>query len=1147
MKIQSYSIATREGGLSMRTGKVFTRVLIIAVLAMFAASSVFAGTTGKIRGKVINKKTKEPIPGAPVQIEGTTMGALTGPDGEYMIINVPPKVYNLVSKLVGYIPMKIEKVEVSVDRTSVIDLSLEETTIVTDQVVTVVAQRDLLRLTETQNTRLLTAETIKNMPVTTVAELLAIQVGVVSRGGVIHMRGGRGNEITYMVDGVSIKDPLGGRGAVDEAMNISGNVVEDMQVIKGGFDAEYGNATAGIVNIQTKAGSDVTTGSLQYHTDDFGTDILNKNSYNYDRLEFNLSGREPFLSDKILPKLGINWFSDKLYYQIQGAADKSDGYANYKQYFTDVTNRDFKKRSIFGLFNLEDRMNNKYEAQVKVRWQATPKIKLVGMYRGSWSDFTTFQWNYRYTPKTAPVIHEQAGLYQLNLTHTIDKSTYYDLTISRVNRDYLEKPGDPNNPGEGLEPGDFLQFSKYEYIYDRNGNGKYDAAEPFINANGDTSWYWQTPFYTFGDAYLTTRDPLWPSVPQTADPEYRGVNGRYQGMKSTSTLPVQLLTDWNGNGAIDFFESEAFVDVNGDGKWNAGDFLLIDTNNNGVFDAERGQVTNVDVPEPYTDGDRSYGEPFTDVNLNRVYDAGIDIFLYAQDPAINMDLNRNSQYDGPTSPWTPGIPFQDLNGNGLFDMPNGRYDYGEPFLDANGNGKWDARDGFYDRGHQQWAFYQKRSASRYTGDFKITKQFSKEHEVKTGLTMELHTTEMGDLRYPNYPYDGIADGGPWPDRGVFRDFYKRKPTQGSVFLQDKMEYGGMVANLGLRFDFFIQSSDLKQKQSSDQVEGKSISGSENHFSPRVGFSYPISDKAKVFFNYGHFYQLPDLEYMYRRSTQASNAFGIIGNENLDFQKSVSYAFGVSYLLSKDYVLEASGFYKDEYGKINSVREGFGPNQRNVYQNSDYSRSRGFEFELRKNYGSYVSGTTSYTYSFAYGKSSSESSNYFDDFYSRAIPIQEFPLDWDVRHQLSINLDLSVPRNDHPKLFGLKLPDNWGTNVVWQFGTGYPFTPDRDYPGLRLMAGETPQTNSMRYPATSNVNVRLYKRFPFLGLDYTVNVWVNNLFDKQNVEFLYAATGRYDTNSKTSGSNWVYAGSDLSNNPLNLGSGRNIRIGVGMEF
>jgi outer membrane receptor protein involved in Fe transport len=1131
----------------MRTGKVFTRILIIAVLAMFAASSVFAGTTGKIRGKVINKKTKEAIPGAPVQIEGTTMGALSGPDGEYMIINVPPKVYNVVSKLVGYIPMTVEGVQVTADHTSIADLMLEETTIIIDKPQVVTAERDLLRLTETQNMRQLTAETIKNMPVTTVAELMAIQVGVVSRGGQLHMRGGRTNEITYMVDGVSIKDPLGGLGAVDQAMNISGNVVEDMQIIKGGFDAEYGNATAGIVNIQTKSGSDVTTGTMQYFTDDFGTQILNKNSFNYDRMEFNLSGREPLLADKILPKLGINWFADKLYYQVQGAADKTDGYVNYKQYFTNATNRDFKKRSILGLFNLEDRMSNAYEAQIKLRWQATPKIKLIAMYRGSWDDYTVFQWNYRYTPQTAPVVHEQAGLYQLSLTHTIDKSTYYDLTLSRVNRDRRQLPGDPDNPGEGLTPGDFLLYTKYEEYGDRDGNGKYDLAEPFINANGDTSWYWGgTPFYTFGDAYVSTNG-IWPPPSQEYSPEYRGVNNTYKGLTSASPLVDTILTDWNGNGAIDFFESEAYVDVNGDGKWNAGDYLRTDTNNNGVYDPERGAMTNVDNPEPYIDGDRSWGEPFSDVNLNGVYDQGIDIFIYAPDDAINMDLNRNSQYDGPNAPWSPGIPFKDLNGNGLFDERNGRYDYGEPFLDLNGNGKWDARDGFYDRGHQQWAYYENRSASNYTADFKITKQFSKEHEVKSGMNLTLHKTQMADLRYPNYPYDGIPDGGPWPDRGVFRDFYTRRPTQGALFLQDKMEYGGMIANIGLRFDFFIQSSELKQKESVDQATGKTIYGSENHFSPRVGFSYPISDKAKVFFNYGHFYQLPEMSYMYRRSTQASNAFGIIGNENLDFQKTVSYEFGVSYALSKDYVLMASGFYKDEYGKINSVREGFGPNQRNVYQNSDYSRSRGFELELEKKAGSYVSGRTNYQYAFAYGKSSSERSNYFDDYYSRAIPIQEFPLDWDVRHQLTINLDLRIPRNDHPKLFGLKLPDNWGTNVIWQFGSGFPFTPDKEYPGLRLMAGESPQTNSMRYPSTSNVDVRMYKRFPFLGLDYTVELWINNLFDKQNIEVIYPVTGRYDTNSKTSGSNWVFTGTDGANDPLNLGAGRNIRIGFGVEF
>ena len=618
-------------------------------------------------------------------------------------------------------------------------------------------------------------------------------------------------------------------------------------------------------------------------------------------------------------------------------------------------------------------------------------------------------------------------------------------------------------------------------------------------------------------------------------------------MGNSSNLIDSIITDWNGNGTIDFYESEPFVDVNGDGKWNMGDILIQDTNNNGKYDPERGPVTNIDSPEPYIDGDQKLGEPFIDVNHNGVYDAGIDIFTASPDPALNMDLNYNSKYDGPGDPWSPGLPFKDLNGNGLYDAPNQVYDYGEPFQDLNGNGKWDAKDGFYDRGHQQWAFYQDRSAARYTADFKITKQFSKEHEVKSGLALDLHTLKMADLRYPNYPYDGISDGGPWPDRGVFRDFYTRRPTQGSFFVQDKMEYGGMVANLGLRFDFFIQSADLKNYTSTDQAAGKSIIGSQNQFSPRVGFSYPISDKAKVYFNYGHFNQLPDLEFMYRRATQASNAFGIIGNENLDFQKTVSYAAGVTYSLSKDYVLDASGFYKDIYGIINSVREGFGPNQRNVYQNSDYARAKGFEIQLDKKYGNYVSGYGSYTYAFANGKSSNESSNYFDDFYSRAIPIQEFPLDWDVRHQLTLNLDLRVPRNDHPKLFGFKLPDNWGTNLIWKFGSGFPFTPDKDYPGLRLLPGESPQTNSMRLPSTSKVDIKFYKRFPFLGLDYQVDLWVRNLFNNKNIESVYGLTGRYNTNSKTTGSNWVYEGSDLANNPKNLGEGRNIRVGVSVEF
>ncbi len=1129
----------------MRMANLFRSGLVLMVIALFAAASVFAGSTGRVKGKITNKKTKEAVPFAVVQIDGTTMGAQADPNGEFLIINVPPGMYSITANLTGWTSVRTEQVEITVDATRTVDFAMEESIVETEAQI-VVAERDLLRVTETANLRQITAENIKNMPVATVADLLKAQVGVVERFGQIHIRGGRSNEVTYVVDGVAVKDPLGGRGAVDQAMNISNNVVEDLQIIKGGFDAEYGNATSGIINITTKAGSDVTKAEMEYFTDDFGTGILNKNSNNYDRGEFNLSGPDPILANRLLPKLGINWFADKVFYSFQAAAEKTDGYISYKDYFTPTTERSFKSRSILGLFELEDRMQNSYEAQVNVRYEASANIRLNLRFRGSWDNNTSFAWSHIYVPSYAPIVNEESATYSAQLTHQIDKSTYYVVTLSRYNRNYTEQPGDPDRPGEGKDPGDFIQSTQYEGYLDRNGNGVFDSPEPFINANGDTSWVWGGDFYTFGDAYATPGG-IWPLVSQEADREFRGVDSRHQGQRNSSTLVDTIFTDWNSNGVVDFYESEQFVDVNGDGKWNSGDLLISDTNRNGVYDRSRADITNIDLGEPYTDGDVILGEPFTDVNLNGVYDAGIDIFVMAVDPSVNQDLNRNSKYDGPKDAWLPGTPFRDLNGNGIYDPKNATFDSGEPFIDLNKNGQYDPRDGFYDYGSDQWSLYHDRSAVRYTADFKINKAFSKEHEVKTGVNLDIHEMDYAELQYPDFPYDGTPDGGGWPDRGVFRDFYQRSPITGAVFLQDRMEYGAMIANIGLRYDFFIQSAELKQNESPDQAQDKTVLGSQNRFSPRLGFSYPISDKAKVYFNYGHFNQLPDLNLMYQRATQSSSAFGIIGNENLDYQKTIQYEFGINYVLSSDYVLGLSGFYKDIFGIINSKREGTGPLQRNVYANSDYARTRGFEAELEKSYGNYVQGIFTYEYSFAYGKSSDESSNYFDNFYNRSIPIQEFPLNWDVRHQISLNIDFEIPRDDHPKLFGMTLPDNWGANVIWQFGSGFPYTPDRDFPGLRLLPGESPQTNSLRYPSTSNVDIRAYKRIPFLGMTYTVTAWVNNLFDNKNVDFIYGLTGRYNSNSKFTGANYVLEGTAANSNPLNLGPGRNIRVGVGVEF
>jgi outer membrane receptor protein involved in Fe transport len=1165
-----------EGGRAMRRANLITKVLLGLLVVLFASSVVWAGTTGKIRGRVINEGTKDPVPFAPVRIEGTTMGALTDSDGEYIIINVSPGKYDLIAEAVGYIKKRTTGVEVKVDRSASVDFELEETAIDIGIVQEVVAKRDILRLTETQSTRQMTSEEIENMPVTSVEEILTAQVGIVERFGELHIRGGRANEMTYVVDGVTIRDPLGGYGAVEKAMNISGNVVEDLQIIKSGFEAEYGNAVSGVVNVTTKGGTSVTKGHFEYFTDDFGTEILNKNSFNYDRVEFNLSGPEPVFSDRLLPKLGIDWFADgKLKYSLSGSFDKSDGYVSYKDYFSPTVNRDFPTNSLFGLMDLTDRTYNEYEARAKLTWQASPKIKVTFDYSGSWDDNTPFAYNFVYTPATASWTHDEASIYSLRLTHSLDRNTFYEVMVSRYARDVLDTPSDPSQPGGRMLPDEFLQYNQWEYFQDgfgdyRGGDGIFQEPEPFINVNQDTSWAWGGDFYTVGDAYLyaawedteTGRllGPFWPTLDMEFGgfdwqdkgakySDWRGVDPMVNGATNSSTYVDTILTDWNGNGRVDLYESEPFVDVNGDGRWNANDYFypFYDANGNGRYDADHASPINIDHPEPFLDGDRILGEPFTDVNLNGYYDAGIDIFVMSNDPMLNQDLNYNSSYDGPSGNWSPGTPFEDLNGNGLFDRANGQYDYGEPFIDQNGNGKWDDQDGFLDRGYDRWCHYNEKSYAIWTADFKLTKQFSKEHEVKLGLATNFDNLNYADLQYPYYPYDGVPDGGPYGDIGVFRDFYSRSPIRGSVFLQDRMEYGAMIANLGMRYDFFIQSAELKTEASEGFGDSKSIEGSKNKFSPRIGFSYPISDKAKVFFNYGHFYQLPELTRMYQRATQASNAFGIIGNENLDYVRTIQYEFGVEYLLSADYVVKVSGFYKDEFDKINSVSRSYGPISQNEYENVDYGRTRGLEMELRKTYGNYVSGWMNYAYMFAYGKSSSERSNYFDDFYSRSIPITEFPLNWDQRHEMTLNLDLRVPKDDHPKLFGLKLPGNWGVNALWQFGSGFPFTPDRDFPGLELAVGESPQNNSMRYPSTTNVDVRAWKRFPLLGLDFTVDLWVDNLFDNENIEYVYGLTGRYDTSSKPVGANYVFEGADISNNPRNLGPGRNIRIGLGLDF
>jgi len=1178
------------------------RVLFLSlVILSFVVQILWSGTTGKITGVVIDEGNKQALPGATVQVVGTKLGAITRPDGSYVILNIPPGSYDLKFSFVGYQEVLVTGIKVSADLTTTMDSKLKATAVELPTEI-VRGERPTIEKGETANLRRISSENIENMTIKTLDELLSAQVGFVTKNNELHVRGGRAGEVMYLVDGVATRDPLGGLGAVRGGMNVSSADIAEVTVLKGGFDAEYGNATSAIINTVTKKGNVTSTkGSVEFISDDFGDPKLNKYSFNTDRLTLSLNGPDPFLTKSLLPALGINFSGDKLSYAATFDVYKTDGYIQINKYAPSELQKKFRSDDLLsvslpGLFSYQsgikipERMNNRYTGSLKLTYKATASRSLTFSYRQVVNRYTSYFnpsyetrgdidiWNYRYTPSTLPVYDEQDQITSLSYSENLGRNSLLELQLSRFYKRFQQLPGHPTDPGGVVYPGDFLfsdQWESQRSDQDANKNGKWDGAEPFVDLNGSGKYDLGEPFEDIN----------------------KGKNGVWD--------PGEFFIDKNGDGIYRKEDADVFdpnlYDTFGDGKWDDAEGFR-DTNGDGILNPERLTVASgaqgVDEPEAYFDGDINLGEPFLDVDGDGVFNPyepfvdepgpgtpanghydlgesfqdlnGNDDYDYVLDQFITYgpedhDLNNNGEYDGPNEAWSEGVPFIDLNQNGKFDRANARWDPGEPFADENGNGQFDFIDGFYDRGYERRTYYQDRRSEIWTLKGSFTSQVRREHEIKSGFELLYNRLEMADIRYPYIRYTGtFIDNGSWPDHGVFRDFFTREPVQGAFYLQDKIEYGTMIAKLGVRYDFYLQSKNLIQKieGAPSDGSGKISEGSfvetitsertlksRNRVSPRLGVSYPVSDVAKVYFNYGHFYQLPELRFMYGRATQGGTAAGIIGNYNLDYFRVISYELGIQYAMSDEYALDISGFYKDQFGLLNTVKVNYKGRDFDFYDNVDYGRSRGLEVQLDKKKGRYVNGYFNYQYAYAYGKNSAEVSNYYASFDLggvQFIPLREYPLDWDVRHQLTFNLDLRVPDGDHPRLFGVRMPDKWGIDLLWQYSSGFPFTPDRTFPGIesQLQDKQIPK-NYKRMPSRSVVDLRLNKDFQIWKMNYSATLYVYNLFDRENVEKVYDTTGRPDTNRNIGG--LILPGTDRDRNPLYLGAGRNIQVGISMFF
>ncbi len=255
--------------------------IIQTVLLFFSTIAILSGgVAGKISGTITDAETGESLIGVNVVVAGTYIGAATDHNGFFVMLNVPPGYYSVRISMLGYADVVVNDLQVVIDQTTQLDLALSPETLELSEIV-VTAKRPLVIPDVSASQLNIESETIENLPVQDVNDVLILQAGIETGSRGIIIRGGSANQTVFMVDGLSQNDERSNYPY--SAVSLS--ALEEIQVQTGGFTAEYGQARSGIVNVITKEGrSHGYNGSIAFQygppaEKHFGTSIYDQNSF----------------------------------------------------------------------------------------------------------------------------------------------------------------------------------------------------------------------------------------------------------------------------------------------------------------------------------------------------------------------------------------------------------------------------------------------------------------------------------------------------------------------------------------------------------------------------------------------------------------------------------------------------------------------------------------------------------------------------------------------------------------------------------------------------------------------------------------------------------------------------------------------------
>lgn len=1045
------------------------KIAFFALIFFGIPGLIFAATTGKIVGKVVDKNTNDPLPSVNVMIEGTTMGAATNLNGEFFIINVPAGTYAVRAQMMGYNAMVVQEVRVKVDLTVKVDFKLEEIVLEAGETVTVTAERPLIQMDQTSSRTVTGSEEIERMSVDSFQGVVQTSAGIVVEDGQMHARGGRSREVTYLLDNSSnIMDPMS--GAFDS--DIPELAIEETSVMTGGFSAEYGNAQSAVINVVTKDGGPTFTGTLRYTTsalNGFGstvrTDEVEENRHNP---EFSLGGPVPFSK-----ALGIK---GDLRYFLSGWYEKTDG-------------RFLNQQSKSGTY------------QGKVTYKLTPShtLRVKGLYHERKWDYFDNLWKKR----TFEDLNEAYKPFGDTNGDGVDDNKFYikdPITgLDWWNNGVLDT--EDKNGNNWLDEDEDLNGNEILDREDFNYNGRLDVfnmmdhlADLEEESNQiAVTWTHQLSSKTFYELHL---DRYYTYYFQNAN--------------------ENINEDRDGDGKLDLVSEN--VDLNGDGIIGPNEWL--DMDNDGYFDR---------VAE--------------DLNGNGKLDAyGND--LYTDWDADGFVDASQKAYPGDRSKWmkTSAIPYKGEKST------DGFYTYGSGLT-------WDRRYWYVDE------------STSYGLKLDVESQVTSNHNIRTGV----------DVKYREiFRYDAT-------DRYGYGEKFTVYPNSGAIYIQDKMEYQGMILNIGLRYDYFNANWDNYPNNIYDPTwstddkgfedlnangrldPGEDTNGNnvldqkwdpslynypdapqigdvkhpisikfKDYVSPRFGIAYPITEKDVLHFSYGNYFQEPMGSFLFRNlEFDLGGGFPIIGNPNLKPERTTAYEFGLNHQLSGASKIKITAFYKDISDLTDTrpvyytQRDWYG-----FYYNADYGNIRGIETEYIRRPEIigfvYISGKINYTYQVAKNKSSDVSQGYLTEWAGQVLPRFESYTSWDQRHTINANIDFRIPPRQN--LFGISLLNDFGVNLTWYYGSGTRWTPPK---GQDKAAPD----NLGTLPSRTFADLRVSKRFHVGRIVPSLFVDVRNLFDQKNIVAL-ADEQWYNANNDPQGK---------YNDPSVYNRGRLTRIGARIDF